>query len=235
MEELDLKELFEIFWSKKIHIVICIIIFMLIGIIYTYAFTTPKYKSETTLLVVQQNNFGESTGQGITTTDLTLNQKLVPTYSELIKSKTVVRQVIENLKLDIDEDALKSSITVSSVKDTELIQITVTNLNAKIARDVANELVPVFADVVKDKYNVDNVNVIDAAELEDTPYNINHLRDIIIFALVGIVVSVIYVLIMNMLDTTIKNKEDVEKATGLIVLTELPIVEFKKTKKEARN
>ena len=149
MEELDLKELFEIFWSKKIHIGICIIIFMLIGIIYTYAFTTPKYKSETTLLVVQQNNFGESTGQGITTTDLTLNQKLVPTYSELIKSKTVVRQVIENLKLDIDEDALKSSITVSSVKDTELIKITVTNLNAKIARDVANELVPVFADVFK--------------------------------------------------------------------------------------
>ena len=220
MEELDLKELFEMFWSKKIHILVCIIIFVLIGIIYTYAFTTPKYKAETTLLVVQQNNFEDTSGQGITTTDLTLSQKLVPTYSELIKSKAVIRQVIEKLNLNIDEDALKASITVNSVKNTELIKITVTNTNATIARDIANELVPEFAAVVKDKYNIDNVSVIDQAELETAPYNINHVRDIIIFALVGIVVSIIYVLVMNMLDTTIKNKEDVEKATGLIVLTE---------------
>ena len=43
MEELDLKELFMIFWNKKIQIVLIVAIFCVIGIIYTIGFLTPEY------------------------------------------------------------------------------------------------------------------------------------------------------------------------------------------------
>ena len=54
MEELDLKELFNLFWSKKGIIVIFILVFAIIGVVYSYYYVTPRYKSETSLLIVKE-------------------------------------------------------------------------------------------------------------------------------------------------------------------------------------
>ncbi len=225
MEELDLKELFSLFWNKKGYIAIIVAIFIVIGMIYTMAFVSPAYKSETSLLLVKTGSTTTADGtltEAITQTDVTLNQKLVSTYSELIKSKSVIREVIQNLNLQESEDAVRRSVTVSSVKDTELIKITVTNANPQNAKIIANEIASVFTELVAETYKINNVNIIDAAEVEEEPYNINHAKDILIFAFIGFVIAVLYVLIANMLDNTIKTVEDIEKNTGLLVLASIP-------------
>ena len=226
MEELDLKELFSIFWNKKGYIAIIVAIFIVIGMVYTMTFVSPKYKSETSLLLVKTGNATTTTDgtttEAITQTDVTLNQKLVSTYSELIKSKSVIREVIQNLNLLESEDAIRKSVTVSSVKDTELIKIVVTNDNPQTAKIIANEIANVFTEMVAETYKINNVNIIDAAEAEEQPYNINHAKDVLIFAFIGFVVAVVYVLIANMLDNTVKTAEDIEKSTGLFVLASIP-------------
>ena len=121
MEELDLKELFNLFWSKKAAIILIILIFMVIGVIYTIGFTIPMYSSSTTLVLATSGNNDTNTNTTITATEITVNSKLVSTYSELVKSKNILRQVISNLGIKVDEDNLRKNITVSSVKDTELI------------------------------------------------------------------------------------------------------------------
>lgn len=40
---------------------------------------------------------------------------------------------------------------------------------------------------------------------------------------IGVIVSIAYVLISNMLDTTIKSEEDIEKNLKLTVLTTIPL------------
>ena len=126
MEELDLKELFAIFWNKKVQIILIVLIFMVIGIIYTVGFTSPKYSASTSLVLAGTENNGGTSTNTITATDVTLNTKLVSTYSELVSSKSVVRQVISNLGLsNVSEDSLNKSISVNYVKDTEVIKITV--------------------------------------------------------------------------------------------------------------
>ena len=229
MEELDLKELLMLFWNKKVKILLIVAIFIAIGIIYTTGFVTPMYTSSTTLVLATSDG-STSTSNTITTTDITLNSKLVSTYSELVKSKNVIRQVISNLGMDIDEEELKDNITVSSVKDTELIEISVTNTNATIAAKVANEIANVFTQKVAEIYNINNVQVVDQAEIETSPSNINHTKDIMIFACIGIVVSVMYVLIANMLDTTIKSAEEVEKQFKVPVLASIPLYDFEPIK-----
>lgn len=227
MEELDLKELFQIFWNKKIQIILLILIFMVIGIIYTLGFITPKYSSSTTLVLASGGNRQTNT---ITTTDITLNSKLVSTYSELIKSKNILRQVKSNLNINLDEEVLRNSIQVTSVKDTELIKITVTNEDATISAKVANEIAKVFMGKVKEIYNIENIQVVDTAEIEKEPSNINHTKDVAIFSLVGLVVAVMYVLIANMLDTTIKTAEEVEKLFKVPVLVNIPLYQVENEK-----
>lgn len=221
MEELDLKELFGIFWKRKLQIILIILIFIVLGVIYTVAFTTPMYSSSTSLVLASSNSNQKT--NTITATDITVNSKLVSTYSELVKSKNVLSQVKENLNIDVNEDSLRNNVTVSSVKDTELIKITVTTKEPNYSAKIANEIAKVFTEKVKEFYNIDNVQVVDQAEVSNVPSNINHKKDVIIFVFIGVAVAVVYVLIANMLDTTIKTAEDIEKEFKLPVVASIPI------------
>lgn len=229
MEELDLKELLMLFWNKKVKILLIVAIFIAIGIIYTIGFVTPVYTSSTTLLLAGSGS-SSSSSNTITTTDITLNSKLVSTYSTLVQSKSVLRQVISNVGIDLDEEELRNNITVSQEKDTEIIRISVTNINATTAEKVANETAKVFIERVSDIYKINNVQVVDQAEISNTPSNVNHLKDIIIFAFIGVVIAVIYVLLVNMLDTTIKTAEEVEKEFKIPVLASIPMYNFETEK-----
>ena len=232
MEELDLKDLFTMFWTRKIQILVIVVVFALVGLIYTLGFTMPVYSSSTTLILANQQAASETSGT--MSTDVTLNTKLVSTYSELIKSKNILRQVKDNLGIDINENTLKKNIKVSSVKDTSIIQITVLNESATTAADVANEIANVFSDKVKDIYKIDNVQIVDQAEPSNGPSNINHRRDVLIFTLVGCVIAVLYVLVSNMLDTTISSAEEVEKDYGLPVLAQIPTCDFEGSSKKRK-
>lgn len=226
MEEIDLKEFVMLFWNRKVSIILITIIFMLIGIIYSVGFVTPKYTSSTTLLLATSESSNSKTNT-ITTSDITLNSKLVSTYSELVKSKNVTRQVISNLGIDETEDELRDSITVSSVKDTELIKISVTDKNATNAYNVANEIAKVFTQKVSEIYNINNVQVLDQAEVScSVPSNINHTKDVIMFTFVGLFVAIVFVLVANMLDTTIKSSEEVEKLCNVPVIASIPLYSF---------
>lgn len=226
MEELDLKELLSLFWSKIFQIIVIVLITAGVGTIYTYGFTTPKYSSATTLVLTgSEQSAGKDNSNSITTTDVTLNSKLVSTYSELVRSSKVLRQVISNLNIDVNEEELRKNITVKSVEDTEVIRITVTNENAAYSAKIANEIAKIFSNMVSEIYNINNIYIVDEAEVSDEPSNIHHSKDIVIFAFIGMAIAVMYVLIANMLDTTIKTPEDVEKGVGLPVLVTIPYIE----------
>lgn len=224
MEEIDFKELFSIFWNKKMQIILTVLIFATIGAIYTMKLVKPKYTSFTKLVLVQANNKeNQESGESITTTDITLNSKLVSTYSELIKSKNVLRQVISNLNIDPElEEEIRKNIKVKSVSDTEVIEISVTDKDARLAARLANEIAKVFIIKVSEIYNINNVYIVDAAEISLEPSNINHIRDIVIFAFIGIIVAVVFIFIANMLDTTVKTAEDIEKKINIPVIASIP-------------
>lgn len=224
MEELDLKELLQIFWEKKLEIILITAIFIVIGVIYTLGFVTPKYDSSTKLLLATNSSKETEGAESITTTDVTINSKLVSTYSELVKSNKIIRKVISNLSLEADqEEKIRKNISVTDITDTEVIKITVRNEDPALSAKIANEIAKVFISTVKEYYGIENVHVVDEAEVQEVPSNINHAKDVIIFAAAGIVVAFMYVLLLNMLDTTIKSAEDIEKVTGLTVIASIPV------------
>ncbi len=227
MEEIDLRELLELFWNKKSQVILLVLIFMVLGVIYTIGFTTPMYSSSTTL-VLASTGTSQTTAStdSITATDITMNSKLVSTYSELVKSKNVLRQVISNLGIDVEEEELRKNITVSAVKDTELIEITVMNKNPSYSSKIANEIAKVFTEKVREIYKIDNVQVVDNAETPTNPSNINHKRDIAISTALGFVVACMYILVANVLDTTVKTQEDIEKNMKIPVLACIPMYDL---------
>lgn len=195
----------------------------LFGIIYTFKFITPLYSSKVTLVLVSvQNN--ESKNSTITSSDITINSKLISTYKELIKSDNVLKDVIHNLGIKEDVRTLKNNISVYSVSGTELIEITVDNKDKEMSCKIANEISKVFTQKVKELYNIDNIHIINFASIPLEPSNINHKKDILIFAFFGVLVSSIYIFIIDLMDTTIKSSENIEEEFGIPVLASIPTV-----------
>lgn len=224
MEELDLKELFNIFWERKLEIVVILLISIVIGAVYSFLIVEPKYTSYTTVLLTQGTGKEQNeTSSSITQSDLTLNSNLVATYRDIITSRAVLQEVISNLNIrGLTEENLKKSITVNQKSATEILEIKVTNANPNYAEIIANKTTEVFSKKVGEIFKINNVYIVDKAEASQTPSNINHTKDIVIFMFVGIVIACGYVLLVNMIDNTVKTEADIEKITGLKVLASIP-------------
>ncbi len=227
MEEFNLSDLLQLFWRKKFFIIIITILALLLGTVYSMLYKKPEYTASTTLVLALNSTNTEtttSTASSTISTDLTVNSKLVSTYSELVKSKTVLREVISYLdNVDITEDNLRKEIKVSSVKDTDLISIDVTNADPELATKIANQISTVFTEKVKDIYKINNVYTVDKAEVPTVPVNINHIKDIAEFGIIGFILAIFIVLIRNMLDNTIKTEDEIEKLVSIPVTAQIPL------------
>lgn len=217
MEEIDLKAMFNYFLTKKLYIIIITLVALLLGIIYSNFIQEPMYKSYTTILLTKEND-----SSSITSNDIALNRNLVDTYREIVKSRKVVSKVISNLDLDYTVDALNSRISVSSINETEIIKITVVDEDRELAMNIANETAQVFNSEIVKLYNIQNIGIVDEAEIASVPYNVSVLKQSLIASLIGLVLGIGIVFVMFYFDTTIKSSEEIENKLGLPVIAEIP-------------
>lgn len=214
MEEINLTELFNYFLKKCLIIIFITILFAFGGIIYGAFIKTPLYRSSTTVILVNESN----SDQSLTNNDIQLNKNLVPTYSEIVKSRKIVNETIDNLSLEYSYAELSKKITVSAVNDTQIIKISVVDEDKEKAYEIANEVANVFVKEIPDLYNISNVNILDKAVEQETPYNINIVKDTVIFALIGLVLSCGFVFVLFYFDRSITTPEQIEKIIELPVL-----------------
>ena len=219
-EKINLKRLTSILKKNTLTIIVIITLFIIGGCIYSFNFVEPKYKSSSTILLVSKNSSEKNSK--VTQNDVTLNKSLLTTYGNIITSNNVLEKVRQNLQIEDTIEQLSKNIKVDEVEDTQLIKVDVINENVDEAQKIAEELNSVFIQEIKNIYNIENVTVVDKPSIEDTPYNINHIRDIILFGLIGILASVIYIFISYVLDTSIKIEQDIEDYTGLNVIGTMP-------------
>ena len=211
MEEIDLKELFLFVKSKLGLLIIITAGVCLLGCIYRLFVQKPMYQSYTTVIL----SGNEST---ITQNDIALNQNLINTYAEIVKSRRVLEQVIDELDLNLSYEQLASKISVTAVNNTEIIRITVSDIDAIKAKNIANITASHFASEVVDLMGMDNVDILDEAIESKAPYNINVTKQITIYFILGLILSVGILFIIFYFDRSIKSIEQVEQKIKLPIL-----------------
>lgn len=225
MEEINIKDLFNFFISKIKIIGIIVGLFVILGVLYVKFLQVPMYHSATTLILVSDNNNNNSAAMQ---SDINLNKNLVSTYSEIVKSRTVLKQVKKELKLDMSIKELSKQIEVTSVENTEIIRIEVSDEDNKLAQKIAEEVAKTFMNEVKDIYNLTNITIIDKASLEKKPYNVSMIKQVGLFGISGLVIGSIVVFLIFYFDTSIKSSKDIEEKLGLPVIGNVTLIEKKK-------
>ena len=219
-EDIDIKRILEIILSKKLLIVLILLFSILFGYAYSYYYKKPEYKSSVTILLVADEN---KTNKELTQTDLNINNGLISTYSSIAKSTNVIQKTIENLGLNISASSLQKKIEAKQVEKTQFLKISVTNARPELAKNIANELAQVFTQQIKEIYNLQNISIVDEAEVEQNPCNVNHIKDIIIFACAGLFLAMVVVVAIFIFDDTIKSEDDIEKNIKLKAIGTLPV------------
>lgn len=214
MEEIDLKEL-AIFFKSKIAILVMIIVLICLGgCIYGLFLQIPMYSSYTTIVLGSNTD----TDSSLTQSDINLNSSLIKTYAEVVTSKKVLTQVIDELNLDISYKDLADMISVSAVNNTEIMKIEVSSDNGSDSKKIADTVAKVFISEVSNLYNLENADILDAAEIPDEAYNINVPKLIVICFLIGIVLGVGILFVIFYFDRSIKTVEQVSRRIQLPIL-----------------
>ena len=218
-ETVDLREYFGIIKKRFWIIALITTIAIVVSGAISFFVLTPVYEAKSTLIVNTEKN--EET-EMITGDQFSVSQKLTVTYGEIIKSRSVLEAVIKNLNLDDSYEDLVNNITVSPVKDTQIISISVQDTNKEKARDIANEIPKVFEKEAKRITKANDVQVIDKATLPKNPIKPNKVMNVLIAFVLGTMIGLFVVFLIEYLDNKMKTPQDIEKHLGLSVIGVIP-------------
>jgi capsular polysaccharide biosynthesis protein len=183
----------------------------------TKLFIAPKYQSVTKIFVLSQEN-----GNYLTSTDIQLSSYLTKDYAELIKSRTVVDEVIERLELKMTPEKLLEMIHVQTKSDTRIVTIEVMHENPQLAQQLANAIREVSAKQIMNVMGVEAVNMVDEANLPRVPTSPNVKKNTLLGAAWGVLIAVALILLRHLMNDTIKTEEDVERYLNVSVLAAIP-------------
>lgn len=214
---IDVTAIFEVLLSK-IHIILATGIFTALAVfICIKLFITPMYESTTKVYVLSKDVMAS-----ITYSDLQTGTQLTKDYMELVKSRPVMEQVIAVLDLNMDVDTLNNRVTVETPADTRILYITVKDEDPKRAREIVNAIREAVGIQIMEVMDVDAVNTVEEGDLPTTSISPNIKRDVIIGGILGIFAATGIIILLFLLDDTLKTPEQVEQYLDLNVLATVP-------------
>ena len=155
-------------------------------------------------------------------------------YMELIKSRSVMEQVISQLQLDMSVDKLSGEITVSNTADTRILSISVENESPKLAKEIADAVRESASVQITQITDADAVNMVEEGNLPKDPTSPNTMKNAMLGGILGIFLALGAIVLIYILDDTIKTPDDVERYLGLTVLTSIPIASGTPASKKVR-
>ncbi len=173
--------------AKRAFFIVPILAMIISALVSMYV-VQPVYRASTTLMVFKQPEYAIPYEVRMST--IALNQRLAKTYQELAQSRLIFEEVIKQNNLKISVDDLRNSIKVETLGDTEFLRINVENANPSLAAMLANETARILMEKIAEIMVLDNIQVIDTAAPPQKPVWPNHLINIVMAGVIGILLVV---------------------------------------------
>lgn len=214
--EIDLIELLYALKKRALIIVAVLLAGALIAGVYTRMLLTPVYSATSTVLVISK----ETTLTSLA--DLQFGSQLAKDYSVLITSRSVLEEVLGNLGLDREYRDLRENVTVNNLADTRILELTVTDPDPALAKQLVDELAKVSSAYIGDKMEVIPPKVIEEAELPESPSSPSLSKNVALGALAGLILSAGVVILMTIMDDSIRSEDDIERYLKIPTLASIP-------------
>jgi capsular polysaccharide biosynthesis protein len=180
---------------------------------------TPIYTSTSKLYIVNKSTSITS----LALQDLQLGAQLTQDYMVLVKSRPVVTQVIDNLELDMSYEEMLSVISISNPTNTRILEITAEYPDPFLAKRIVDDFATVSASRIAKIMDTSEPTVVEEGYMQPNPSSPNTKRNVVIGGILGLFLAGGIVVVLFLLDDTIKDSEDIEKYLGLNTLGLIPV------------
>lgn len=215
--EIDLIDLFYLLRARLwIVILSAIIVAAAAGSISKFMLT-PMYTSTSQMYILSKSTSITSLA------DIQLGSQLTQDYMVLVKSRPVVTEVIDNLELDTTYEDLVGIVSVTNPTNTRILNITVNYSDAMIAKKIVDEFATVSKKRIAEIMDSEEPTVVEWGYASPYPSSPNNKKNAIIGGLIGAFLAAGIIIVLHLMDDTIKDSEDVEKYLGISTLGLIPI------------
>lgn len=216
-DEIDIGKIFGMFLEKIHYIIMFFMLGALIFNAYAYFMIHPTYESTAKLYAVSASDDAV-----VSFADLNIGQALTKDYEELIYSYPVMDEVIDTLDLDMTSDQLASMITIENPEDTRVLKITTTSTDPKLSKKITNALTDSLRSYLPKVMSTTKPNIVQRGRLEPKKVGPSYLKYLMIGGVLFAGIYCIILVILFLMDDTIKTVEDVENEFGFPPLTAIP-------------
>ncbi len=207
--------------QSRVYIISIILICILLGVIYSICFIPKEYVASTTMLLLDiEKDADEKTKS---TGNLELSKSIVSTLEEIIKSESTITRVKKDLNLQIENKELNKKIEVKRISDSDTLRIRVKNTNSQIASQIAEEIVEIFSEKIRETFGNTEIYIVDTAHIVEERKSFPIVGVIGLSSVIGISLSVIYMLVSVKVDKNVKTSVDIESELLLKNLISIPL------------
>lgn len=226
--EIDLKELAKNLWKRAWIIVLCAGLLAVSTFIYTKTFVKPLYTANVTIYV--NNNSNRNNSNALSSGDLAVALRLVDTYVNIIKSDSVLSEVLDRTGTKMTTEQVRSVLSAEPVEETEMFRVSITTTNARLSADIANTIADVAPEKIAGIIEGSSAKVIDYAKVPTRRSSPSYSKNTVIGGLVGAVLAVAGIAVHMMLDMRIKREDDLTRICNIPILGKIPEMNDTKNK-----
>ena len=203
--------------KKRIALVIALpILFAAIAAAYCYLVMPNEYTASTSMYVLYTRSDDTVSADS---TSLSTSQMIANDVAKLFSSDRIRRETIEATGL---ESLGEYNVSVESSSNTRVITLRVTGPDPQSAAAVANTMADKVSDIAREVMGVDAVNVLDSAQVPQHPSGPRRNMYVLVSALAGLFVAIAIVVIIDMLDTRVRNADEIADLVGVPVIGRFP-------------
>lgn len=228
--EIDLVELFYVFFNRIWLLVICMAIGGAAAFAWTACFIKPVYKTSAEIYVVSASN-----NSVVNLADLQLGSAVKSDYMELMLSRPVLEKVIESLNVNKTVNEIRNMVSITNKTDTRILQIAATSTDPQLATDVANELATQSILLLPEIMENEPPNLVSTALFPTAPAGPSIVKNTLLGAILGFVLCGAVLVVIFLSDRSFKGADDMQKYFGMMPLAVVPTVQLEtKSKHTAR-
>lgn len=231
---IDLHRLIAIFRNHYRMMIIWTLVAGILGFAFSKFVIIPKYTA-TTEILVNQKHASDSDGQAYNNQQADV--QIITTYKDIITNQVILNKVSDQLDspatsrqygrtYEMSANDLKNAITISNQQNSQVFSVAVKTDNPEKSAAVANTIASVFKKQIKKIMSVNNVTIVSKASVPESQSFPNIYLFTLAGAVLGFLLSIIWLIIKELLDTTINTDDYMTNVLGLTDLGHVSHIEM---------
>lgn len=216
-QSIDLRVLLKVLRDHLLPIAAATLIAAAIGFILSALIIPKQYTSEA-LMYVENNS--DNTGSSLNINDINAAQKIVNTCQILFTSNDVLSELSNSFD-SYSVGQLRDMVVIESVNSTEVLRISVTSLDPQTSADMAWRMVELSISEFQRVLENGSIKMVSSPQVPRSHTFPSIPQFTVIGMLIGMVVSYVVFLIIELIDVKVKPGDDLMQMYGIPVFAEI--------------